>query len=244
MSELMPAIEALEGQLRKELDHANETKRSINKLCALAGIAPRYVVTEEAAQGPIRNDQFYGQPLMTCIREYLALRKGSGLGAAPVADIFDALKRGGFKFETKNEENAKAGVRQSLTKNADVFHKLPNGEYGLLEWYPNAKVEKPAEDEKEAPEKPSPTTTAKRKDSSGGGAPKFSWVAEIDKALVAATKPMTPSEIVEAIEARGFEIVSANPAQQVRNYLARNGAAMGWTREGDGWAKLKNKASA
>lgn len=44
---------------------------------------------------------------------------------------------------TRDEENAKRGLRVSLTKNSVTFHKLPNGKYGLLDWYPGAKTKRP-----------------------------------------------------------------------------------------------------
>jgi hypothetical protein len=41
-------------------------------------------------------------------------------------------------------------MRISLAKNSSLFHKLPTGKFGLLEWYPNAKplkASKTADDE-------------------------------------------------------------------------------------------------
>jgi hypothetical protein len=64
------------------------------------------------------------------------MRRALKQGPAGLSDIYSALVRGGYKFETKNEENAKRGLRQSLTKNVAQFHKLPNGMFGLTEWYP------------------------------------------------------------------------------------------------------------
>ena len=43
----------------------------------------------------------------------------------------------------------------SLTKNSQTFHKLPNGKYGLREWYPAVKDKKPGSgEEKEAVKSP------------------------------------------------------------------------------------------
>ena len=88
----------------------------------------------------IRSDQFYGQTLTAAIRNYLEQRKASGLGAAAVQEIYQAIKDGGYKFETKNDENAKIGVGNALRKTSSIFHRLPNGQYGLLTWYPSAKA--------------------------------------------------------------------------------------------------------
>jgi hypothetical protein len=61
------------------------------------------------------------------------------MGPATVKEIYDALKAGGYKFETKNDANAMRNLRISLTKNTSIFHKLPGGEFGLNEWYPKLK---------------------------------------------------------------------------------------------------------
>ncbi len=121
-----------------------EKKRMVNQLCGYDQRPPHFPDAEAAdsiSVSAIRPDQFYGQPLATVIRQYLEMRKVSGVGAAAVREIYEALKSGGFKFEAK-DENAVRGLRQSLTKNSATFHKLPNGTYGLREWYPNAKAPK------------------------------------------------------------------------------------------------------
>lgn len=91
----------------------------------------------------IRSDQFYGQPLAAAIRTILEMRRKQERGPATVNEIYGALIEGGFAFDTRNDENAKRGLRVSLTKNSVTFHKLPNGKYGLLDWYPGAKTKRP-----------------------------------------------------------------------------------------------------
>jgi hypothetical protein len=133
-----------------ELDEAQlaENKRTVNRLCARAGRPPRYPEAENgsgAQVGIIRADQYYGQPLAAAVRNILEGRKLAGLGSATVREIYETLLKGGFQFEAK-DENAQRGLRQSLTKNSQTFHKLPNGTYGLLEWYPGAKPARPTDD--------------------------------------------------------------------------------------------------
>jgi hypothetical protein len=70
----------------------------------------------------------------------LEQRKASGLGAAGLNEIYSAIRDGGYKFESKNEDNAKISVGNNLRKSSSIFHRLPNGQYGLLEWYPLAKA--------------------------------------------------------------------------------------------------------
>lgn len=142
-SQLTAAIDELEAQLREELATANETKRLINSLCKRAKMSPRYELEDMGASvGPIRSDQYYGQPLSTVVRDILVRRKASGLGAATVNELYDMMKKGGYQFEVKDDTVGRNSLRNSLTKNSNTFHKLPNGQFGLLDWYPNAKEPK------------------------------------------------------------------------------------------------------
>ena len=171
---ILKTIEELERELVEQEAAARDTKRLINRLLGRIQMPPRYSDSDvEARSGlalSIRSDQFYGQPLASCVREIFEMRRALNQGPATVNEIYASLVEGGFAFETKIEENAKRGLRISLAKNTALFHKLPNGKFGLLEWYPNAKKpkkdaasngssaateeeeEESAEEESEAPE--------------------------------------------------------------------------------------------
>ena len=143
--ELRPAVEALEAELRDLERRVSETKNMINRLYQMSGGSPVYAdVTMPAhrSAGPLRADQFYGKVLTTAAREYLEMRKVSNRGPASPREIYEALVEGGYKFDTKNDENAVIGLRQTLRKNSAVFHRIPNGQYGLLIWYPKARTAK------------------------------------------------------------------------------------------------------
>ena len=71
------------------------------------------------------------------------MRKASNLGPATPRQIYEALVEGGYQFEAKSKDIAMVGLRSNLRKNSKTFHRLPNGQYGLLSWYPNAKAAKP-----------------------------------------------------------------------------------------------------
>ena len=66
------------------------------------------------------------------------MRRQQNLGAASNGEIYSALVAGGYQFNTKSEDVAHASLRNSLAKNTVTFHKLPNGRFGLLSWYPKA----------------------------------------------------------------------------------------------------------
>lgn len=142
MSDAKQMLAELQAEIRAQEAATAENKRFANKLCARMGMAALYAVVDpQEANVPlsIQADQFYGQPLAGAIRTILEMRRALKQGPASLTDIFSALVAGGYKFETKNEDNAKRGLRQSLTKNVAQFHKLPNGMFGLTEWYPKVK---------------------------------------------------------------------------------------------------------
>jgi hypothetical protein len=139
--DILNTIEVLTNKIRVKEEEANKLKKLVNELCIEAGAEARYSDVAESGAGvtAIRADQFYGQTLTAAIRNYLERRKTSGLGAASVPEIYRAIKEGGYKFETNREENAKISVGNALRKTSSIFHRLPNGHFGLLAWYPSAK---------------------------------------------------------------------------------------------------------
>ena len=142
---LKQTIADLETKLADQLAEVAKTRDTINRVSELAGLPlpyPEAAEPKRPAGGPIRPDQFYGQPLHTAMRSFLEGRRHPGPGPATVNEIYAALTAGGYQFDTKSEDNSKRVIRITLTKNSLVFHKLPNGSYGLLAWYPSAKKPK------------------------------------------------------------------------------------------------------
>jgi hypothetical protein len=133
-------IELVQSQVRDLEQQLTEKKRMVNSLCGLIGRAPVYANADPISGGSmnIRPDEFYGKGLATAVRAILDKRNAAGMGAASVQEIYDLMIRGGFRFEAKNEANAKRALTVSLAKNTVTFHRLPNGYFGLAEWYPEA----------------------------------------------------------------------------------------------------------
>ncbi len=140
-------IEVLAERVRAKEDEAAKLKKLINELCTEGGLPLRYanIALSGNESLTIRGDKFYGLAITTAIRNYLEMRKAANQGPATVSQIYEAIKSGGYRFETENEENAKTTVRNNLRKSSSIFHRLPNGDFGLLAWYPNAKPPKPDE---------------------------------------------------------------------------------------------------
>lgn len=133
-------IALIEGQIAKLTEEARSHKRTINSLCSMIGDPPPYPDIDEGADlntGKMvtRGDEFYGKPMATVVRIVLERRQRANLGAIGVPELFKIMKEGGWPFDTKNDANAQRGIHNTLGKNP-VFHKLPNGQYGLKEWYP------------------------------------------------------------------------------------------------------------
>ncbi len=140
-----PAIQALQTRLSEQERRVIETKTLINRLCEEAGDPPMYPdagAPSQATITAIRGDTFYGKSVTTAAREYLEMRYTARLGPASPREIFEALVKGGYQFETEDENNAMTGIRAVMRKNSSIFHRLPNGQWGLLVRYPGVKASK------------------------------------------------------------------------------------------------------
>jgi hypothetical protein len=87
-----PAIAALQADLGDLDKKAREIKGAINVLCKHAGMDELYPnLDSEAGPGTLSNiqaDTFYGKTIGQAAREYLDMRKASGLGpASPPRDL-------------------------------------------------------------------------------------------------------------------------------------------------------------
>ena len=149
---LQPAIDELERDIADLERQWNGLVSAVNILRAKAGLPPHEPAgptldggSGKKAQGgaqSIRPDQFYGKRLGAAAREYLEMRRAQDIGPAKPREIFDALKSGGFQFGSKDEANQMVVLRTMLRKSSQMFHKLPNGSWGLRSWYGNIKQAK------------------------------------------------------------------------------------------------------
>jgi hypothetical protein len=145
-NELDPAIAAFERRREEALAAVAECERTINTLCKEAGYPARYsekATANSARVTQISDDTFYGQKQTPAMRMYLEMRKAQGLGPATPREIYEAIKSGGYVFEAKDSETALVGMRALLRTQPQIFHRLPQGTWGLTVWYPDAKKPKP-----------------------------------------------------------------------------------------------------
>jgi hypothetical protein len=201
---IQTAIEVLKQRIRSKEEDVVRLKRTVNEMCADAGQEPPYAISSVEGIGDIsslRSDQFYGETISAAAKSYLEMRKSAGLGAASVNEIYAALRTGGFKFEAKDDVNAKNGLRISLRKNSSLFHRLPGGNYGLLSWYPNAKPPKDDEDEEGVAS------------STNGSAPGKDPADAFFSALKAAGRPLSRGELLKSAASKGVQIDKSAASQ-------------------------------
>jgi hypothetical protein len=143
VSKLEGAIEALLEELQTQMNKVAETKKTINTLLRLLGKEPQFPdeAAEQASSASlrVRPDQFYGRALATSVEEFLENRKKlTGEQACLPSEILVALEQGGFDFKAQGwkDDDRLRSLSITLAKN-QKFHRLPNGTYGLLSWYPN-----------------------------------------------------------------------------------------------------------
>lgn len=145
-------LEGAIGVLVKRIDQLNaeinDTKKTVNSLCRVAGKPAMYSDADLQVQfggtTTIKPSQFYGKTPTVAAREYLDMR-GEG-EATSVEEILEALRIGGFDFDAQgwNETMRLKNLSISMGKNSQIFHRLPNGLIGLTKWYPNVKAKKVA----------------------------------------------------------------------------------------------------
>ena len=134
----------IQAKIESHLEEVAKLKKTANMVADIAGQGPIYADAEESSKavGPTRADAYYGKPLATAVREYLEFRRQ----AVPVEDIQKGLEQGGYDFESMGwpKGGRLRALAISISKNTNVFHKLPNGMWGLNVWYPEATERKKA----------------------------------------------------------------------------------------------------
>ncbi|MFA7485774.1 MAG: hypothetical protein WCZ89_07100 [Phycisphaerae bacterium] len=163
MDHIEKTIEELRQKVLEKEKELNDAKTTVNNLCSMVGKPPLYTIEEQASVVPVGNlhgDEYYGRPFAGVVTTILEGRKIQGLGPATVREIYDIMIAGGYQFETQDTNNAMRGMRISLTKN-QKFHKLPNGKWGMTEWYPKIKVNKEPQTKDEPDESPDSTVNSK-----------------------------------------------------------------------------------
>src|SRR5260221_9669367 len=189
MTEHQFTIADLEKMVADHEASAARVKAIINELCAKSGLAARYEPSElEHHSGgvfKIRSDQFHGRPMATCVKELLEMRRAANLGPATTNEILASLIEGAYEVGAKNTQIARVSLYNSLGKNP-AFYKLPNKQWGLRAWYPNAEGESGADDK--------PKKSSVRKSASHKKTKKADKITKAQSATEPTTQTVQPSE--------------------------------------------------
>lgn len=141
-----PIIDKALAKLREQEAEVFRTKRFINQVCAFDGAPLMFPdltegddVSVPGQSSKLPPDAYTGKPLATAVKMILEDRKRRlPHGPATLEELHKQLLEGGFDFQSKDEANQKSGLGVSLAKNNISFRKLPNGMWGLAEWYGGA----------------------------------------------------------------------------------------------------------
>jgi hypothetical protein len=139
------AIEDAKAILEQKEAEVRKLKRTINGMAEMAGLEPIYPDEEpkpaalNRRNAPIRPDEFFGRPPTTAAREFLE----KVAEPRDAEDILAALTEGGFDFQAQNWKDEKLRLKNlaiSLSKNSQIFVRLPSGPFALVKWYPELKA--------------------------------------------------------------------------------------------------------
>jgi hypothetical protein len=133
-------LENMIEEIRAKEIELNSLKRAANTFFRSKNEPEPFNITDPDADtnAPMRfrPDEFYGKGFATAARLYMERRKQAVSGE----DVTKALDQGGFDYDAqgwKKDDRVRI-VAMSLAKNTNIFHRLPNGLFGLKEWYPEA----------------------------------------------------------------------------------------------------------
>lgn len=143
---LLQTIDMLVSDVTTKQKEIAELQRTVNYLCTKAGIATKYeqIETPGAAANTaaltIAPDEYHGKPLNRAVTDYMNRRAKAMPNAktASAEEIYDVLIRGGYTFDQRSKDEQMHSLKTSLGKSTHTFRKLPNGTYGLVEWYGEA----------------------------------------------------------------------------------------------------------
>jgi hypothetical protein len=140
------ALELMQEKVEEAEAQVARLKGAANLFAQTLGLEPPYVVESAAEQGrggrrAVKPDQFASATApSSAARAYFEWR-GKEAGAATLEEVYEALAAGGFRFESRDKDSAKSGLRIALGKDIQI-ERLPNNYYGLSAWY-GGKRDKP-----------------------------------------------------------------------------------------------------
>jgi hypothetical protein len=121
------AIVELQNRIRPLQEALNVLLAQRNLTCGSETAASTASANGRASDVEVQHDSFFGMTIGDAAKKYLSMMKVT----KSTADIAGALERGGLKHTSKDFPTT---VRSILGPRED-FTRVPNGDWGLAEWY-------------------------------------------------------------------------------------------------------------
>lgn len=120
-------FDAAIAEVRLKIDELTTTLGTLLRLQAEQGgsISP---VTSRGGEAEISHDTFFNMTIGEAAKKFLAMVKTT----KSTAEIAEGLERGGLKHSSKSF----ATTVRSIIGAREDFTRVPNGDWGLTEWYP------------------------------------------------------------------------------------------------------------
>jgi hypothetical protein len=121
-------FDAAVAEVQAKIEELKTTLATLLRLQAEQGGAPTSTAALRGGDTEISHDTFFNMTIGEAAKKYLSMVKTT----KSTAEIAEALERGGLKHSSKNFPS---NVRSIIGQRED-FTRVPNGEWGLTEWYP------------------------------------------------------------------------------------------------------------
>jgi hypothetical protein len=144
-------FDAAVAEVQLKIEELKTTLATLLRLQAEQGGAPSPTGGSRGGEAEISHDTFFNMTIGEAAKKYLSIVKTT----KSTAEIAEGLERGGLKHSSKSfttTVRSIIGVREDFTR-------VPNGDWGLTEWYPGMgrgkkpKAKKPKRARKAGPKK-------------------------------------------------------------------------------------------
>jgi len=142
------------AEVHAKLEELKTTLATLLRLQAEYGGSPAIAPSNRGGDSEISHDSFFNMTIGDAAKKYLGMVKVT----KSTADIAQALEQGGLKHSSKDFPTT---VRSILGPRED-FTRVPNGDWGLTEWYGRKKLKAEKSKRRKQKRKPRSPETAQK----------------------------------------------------------------------------------
>ncbi|MEK7405726.1 MAG: hypothetical protein AAB225_11515 [Acidobacteriota bacterium] len=193
-----------------------ETLRQLRAMADGTAVSLPPTVARAGGEAEIAHDTFFGMTIAEAARKYLGIVKAS----KSTGEIAAALEQGGLKHASEDFGT----TLRSIIGRREEFIRVPNGDWGLTEWYPGMRKEKkakPTSAPKKAPKQKRPRarkeTLAERILSTMKADPTAAWLPKMISDAIGANNRSVQSTLTSMAKdgkilkaAKGYMLLSTN----------------------------------